>query len=186
MSDPTCSIEGCENKRITRGWCKKHYTRWQRHGDPTQARVAVRASRPPRPAPERFWEKVDFSGDCWLWMAGRQSGGYGSFWDAESVVKAHRYSYSLLVGTIPEGLTLDHLCRVRHCVNPDHLEPVTHVVNVQRGFGMNRRNVEKTHCKRGHEFTLENTLPNGKSGWRKCRTCARASAAARCSKRAAA
>jgi hypothetical protein len=81
-----------------------------------------------RPADERFWPKVEKTGTCWLWGGARDRGGYGVFENQ----KAHRVSYVLSGGTIPEGLQLDHLCFVRHCVNPEHLEPVTAKENTRR------------------------------------------------------
>lgn len=127
---------------------------------------------------ERFWEKVDRRGDddCWLWT-GAIDNGYGIFsveWTASNWT-AHRYAYTLLVGPIPEGLTLDHLCRVRNCVNPRHLEPVTSGENVLRGESLSAQNARKTHCLRGHPFTEENTYRDIYRGRerRRCRACAR-------------
>lgn len=81
-----------------------------------------------RPREERFWLKVDKSGDCWLWKAGRDTNGYGAF----ERNTAHRTAYELSVGPIPDGLEIDHLCHVKACVNPAHLEAVTHRVNLGR------------------------------------------------------
>lgn len=114
---------------------------------------------------DRFWSKVEKTETCWLWTGGTARNGYGSFWDGNRIGRAHRYAYELLVGPIPEGLQLDHLCRVRLCVNPAHLEPVTQQENIRRAM------VSRTHCKRGHEFTPENTVwLNAKH--RRCRKCA--------------
>jgi len=127
----------------------------------------------PRPsAEERFWSKVDKSGKCWEWVAGIQSGGYGIFWHNGETVVAHRFAYEITVGKIPEGLTLDHLCRVRHCVNPKHLEPVTSKENVLRGIGVSAQNARKTHCKRGHPLSGKNLLVE-QGGGRQCRECKR-------------
>lgn len=137
----------------------------------------------PTPEPERFWPKVDLSGPgCWLWTAGTNRDGYGSFRVGSQSdgtrrhVLAHRWAYEHLVGPIPEGLTIDHLCRVRHCVNPDHLEPVSHAENTRRGeSGRNQR--IKTHCPQGHPYDEENTYM-----WndhRYCRACQRARRAMR-------
>lgn len=126
---------------------------------------------------ERFWGKVEAGGEdeCWLWTAGKSDRGYGQFWDGERKVRVHRFAYELLVGPIPTGMELDHLCRVLHCVNPKHLEPVVHCENVLRGNGTAAENARKTHCKNGHEFTPENTylgLERGRER-RRCRTCDR-------------
>ncbi|MAX33707.1 MAG: hypothetical protein CME72_11665 [Halomonadaceae bacterium] len=124
----------------------------------------------PKPADERFLEKVsvDESG-CWLWNGYVDRKGYGVFGvSSKETHKAHRYSYRLHVGEVPEGKQLDHLCRVRHCVNPDHLEPVTNRENTIRGVKARPR---ATHCRRGHEFTQDNTYYHPKTGRRECREC---------------
>jgi hypothetical protein len=99
---------------------------------------------------------------CWLWLGAVSDNGYGSAWDSKNkrVLGAHRYVYESMSGPIPEGHDLDHKCRVRSCVNPNHLEPVTRKENLLRGasfgtFGL--PNKIKSHCKRGHQFTPENT-----------------------------
>jgi hypothetical protein len=123
---------------------------------------------PPRPISraDLFWPKVDVAepDECWLWKGTRTARGYGGFWDGERMVGAHRFAYELLVGPIPDGLQLDHLCRNPPCVNPAHLEAVTHAVNLQRG-----ERAQRTHCPQGHAYTAENTLRHG--GKRKCRIC---------------
>jgi hypothetical protein len=88
-----------------------------------------------RAASERFWEKVDKRGECWIWTAGTSAAGYGLFGSGEQgkMVYAHRTAYQFEAGPIPDGLELDHLCRNPRCVNPDHLEPVTHQENCKRG-----------------------------------------------------
>lgn len=119
----------------------------------------------------RFWDKVDVRGaeDCWLWIAGRDKQGYGKFWLPETgTTVAHRVSYMLANGEIADGLEIDHLCRDRACVNPQHLEAVTHTENVRRG-GRGRL---VTECPHGHAYTSENTMIR-KSGRRACRTCSR-------------
>lgn len=121
----------------------------------------------------RFWAKVadpDAKG-CWLWQ-GSTSDGYGLFAVGGKTNLAHRYSYAHLIGPIPEGLTLDHLCRVRACVNPAHLEPVTRGENVLRGTGCVAQNARKTHCLNGHPLDGENLLRHEiKRGHRRCRIC---------------
>jgi hypothetical protein len=119
---------------------------------------------------KRFWEKVEKTPDCWLWVGTRDQKDYGKFWNGTTAVIAHRYAYELLVGPIPDGLHIDHLCRVHRCVNPDHLEAVTNRENVLRGEGPTAINAAKTHCIHGHEFTPENTITN-RLGHRWCRTC---------------
>lgn len=130
-------------------------------------------------AESRFWAKVDKDGPisdfrpdlgpCWVWLASLAPGGHGQFFRHHGDrVQAHRFSYELLVGPIPEGLEIDHLCRVRRCVNPRHLEPVTGQENKRRGLG----GVLRTHCKHGHPFDAENTSYS-KAGARICRECRR-------------
>lgn len=176
MPDRICQVDGCERPLLARGWCGTHYGRWAKYGQvelPTMV--------------ERFWMEVDKNGPvsecrpdlgpCWLWTGGisdRPSGAYGRIWDraAKEYVYTHRFSFELARSMAPEGLDLDHLCRVRLCCNPDHLEPVTRAVNVGRGRNWLR---EMTHCRRGHEFTAENTRTyrRGNAVCRECRPCRR-------------
>ena len=124
-----CTVEGCDQPHAALGMCEKHWRRARKHGDPL---VEYGVGRRPRPVEARFWEKVDVDPlGCWLWTASVNEDGYGQFMADRSVL-AHRFAFELLRGPIPRNLELDHLCRVRPCVNPDHLEPVTHEENVRR------------------------------------------------------
>ena len=108
--------------------------------------------------PERFWNKVTIAPNgCWLWIAYKGNNGYGQFgWGGGShIVLVHRLSYAILVGPIPDGLQVDHLCHQRACVNPLHLEPVTRLENLRRGD--NPRSL-KTHCPQGHIYDSTNTI----------------------------
>lgn len=121
--------------------------------------------------PARFWSKVkQVPSGCWEWTAAR-SHGYGAYSINAKHVSAHRTSYLTLVGPIPEGLELDHLCRNRACVNPAHLEPVTSQVNTLRGESPSAQQARQTHCQAGHEFTPANTRLS--KGHRYCRECGR-------------
>lgn len=132
---------------------------------------------PVRSLRERFEEKyvVDEETGCWLWTAKTLPGGYGCIGEGRTggrTLLAHRVSYELHVGPIPDGLSLDHLCRTRNCVNPEHLEAVTMQENTLRGDTLPAANAAKTHCARGHEFTPENTYRT-RRGSRACRECQR-------------
>jgi hypothetical protein len=125
---------------------------------------------------DRISEKfVVVKSGCWEWQAALDANGYGKIWDGKAVRLAHRVVYEMEVGPIPEGLDIDHLCRVTRCVNPEHLEPVTRSENLRRGevggyWG------RQTECRRGHEYTEENTrIINRKDGTqeRVCKECAR-------------
>jgi len=107
-------------------------------GNPPRAQSRfIKGHNGRRPMEVRFWEKVDKADDCWLWVGGKSSAGYGTFnLGDQKYDYAHRVAYRLMVGSIPEGLVLDHLCRVRHCCNPNHLEPVVQLENVRRGQGV--------------------------------------------------
>lgn len=125
MPDRTCSVLTCLAEAHTAGFCRAHYTRWWKYGDPLH--------RPHPSAMERFWARFERAPDgCWLWTGPLYSNGYGEFNFDGRNRRAHRFAYDRLVGPIPDGLELDHLCRVRRCVNPAHLEPVTHEENVRR------------------------------------------------------
>lgn len=120
----------------------------------------------------RFWTKVHAPKltACWEWTASRRNG-YGQFGvSADAIVPAHRFAYEYLVGPIPEGLVIDHLCRNPACVNPRHLEPVSSGENVLRGESPQACNARKTHCKHGHEFTPENTYVD-RGSRRHCKVC---------------
>ena len=131
----------------------------------------------------RFWSKVDKNGPlfkdtpCWLWTAAKGKAGYGLFSyggrKSPHLVLTHRITYQLLVGPIPVGLELDHLCRNTICCSPQHLEAVTHRENMIRGnvHSNGREQAAKTHCPQGHPYDLFNTIY--KKGSRYCRECHR-------------
>jgi hypothetical protein len=127
------------------------------------------------PWPDRFWAKVEKTETCWLWRGTttRPVNGYGQIRLDRRMVTSHRVAYELLVGPIPEGLELDHLCRVRHCVNPVHLEPVTPHENLLRGEGPAARHARKTHCHRGHPLSGANLRMCNGGRSRRCRECKR-------------
>lgn len=136
----------------------------------------MRRTRPPL---DRFMEKVDRTGDCWIWTASLDASGYGKFMSKSRnvggrTIHAHRWSYEHFVGPIPPGLTLDHLCRNKSCVNPAHLEPCTIGENTRRSpTTLPGSNVRKTHCPQGHPYAGDNLIINVRRGRpnRRCATC---------------
>lgn len=127
--------------------------------------------------PARVWDKIRVTDTCWLWSAHvseRHAGegiGYGMVWDSEAhtMTIAHRYVYKRLVGDIPRGFVLDHLCDVTECVRPSHLRPTTQKTNIARGASPGAVVGRTNHCMRGHELDNDNTLLSG--GRRFCRRC---------------
>jgi hypothetical protein len=175
MAKPTCKIEDCEEPVCARGWCHRHYRIWRRNGDPLVVKNTVKLGLT---LEERFWSKTNKDGPvpeyrpdlgpCWIWTAALNAYGYGKFSMGGKngrILGAHTVSYKMLVGPVPEGLELDHLCRVRACVNPSHLEPVTSAENMRRMM------LARTHCDQGHLFDEANT--SWYRGNRRCRACSR-------------
>lgn len=126
-----CLVQGCSNPRHAMGYCGMHRQRLSRTGNPTAVRRETTLNS--------FWKRVDKSGDCWEWRGFILASGYGQIASRIRPTKsrsrlAHRVAYELVIGDIPEGMVLDHLCRNRTCVNPAHLEPVTQEENVRRGL----------------------------------------------------
>lgn len=120
----------------------------------------------PRHEVRGFWPRVaESESGCWIWNGGLNEHGYGVWTVNKRMYKAHRYAYEQMVGPIPDGLVLDHLCRTPRCVNPAHLEPVTQAENVRRA------KAHITHCPRDHEYTPENTYLQGNR--RSCKECRR-------------
>lgn len=135
------------------------------------------------PIEQRFWEKVSKAEGCWLWTGGLDTCGYGSFYiginsdGKHHEIGAHRQAYIWIKGEIPDGFTIDHLCRNRACVNPDHLEAISLRDNILRGNGRAAQQARRTHCPAGHRYDLFNTYVSP-SGKRRCRVCKREQARA--------
>lgn len=174
MSKRTCAFPGCDRPYYALGYCNLHWRRQRANGDPGKVRVI--RNDPLR----RFWSYVNKTPGCWLWTGKVEDSGYGRFWTGERTDMAHRYAYTLLVGPIPEGYTIDHVkergCTSKACVKaiadehgPAHLEPVTYRENNLRGDCWSGVNARKTHCPQGHPYDATNTY--WWNGWRHCRTC---------------
>lgn len=121
--------------------------------------------------PVRFWQRVVKGDGCWIWTGRRSARGYGQWYLQGRGIAAHRVAYEAVVGPVPAGLVLDHLCRTHACVRPSHMEPVTQRENVLRGEGVAARQAAQTHCIHGHPFDATNTYLN--RGKRVCRECMR-------------
>ena len=122
-----------------------------------------------------FWSKVQKTDSCWIWTGSKRYG-YGFFGSNYEHRQAHRFSWELHRGPIPEGLQIDHLCRNPSCVNPEHLEPVTQRENILRGVGATAKLAKQTHCKNGHPLSGDNLyLRKGAFGFERiCRICKKA------------
>lgn len=174
-----CSIEDCGSKHYMKGWCIRHYRRWEAHGDP----LTILTDRG-RPLIERFHNRYTVvDSGCWLWDTGRgvaKASGYASFAISHTrTVRAHRWSYEHFVGPIPDGWTVDHECHNRdtsckggptcihrRCVNPEHLVAKPLRDNLMGGQAPSAINARKTHCPKGHPYD-----GTGSKGERLCKRC---------------
>lgn len=129
-------------------------------------------SRPFMPIMDRFWIKVKKTETCWNWVGVKSTGGYGRLNIKGEMIQAHRISYEDKYGKILSKMEIDHLCRNRLCVNPDHLEAVTGKVNKLRGTSPAAICARKTVCVRGHLLSIDNLYEWGlKRGMRSCIKC---------------
>lgn len=176
-----CEVPECGRKMKGYGLCQAHLRHWKKTGE----RGGSVRPYSIGPVSERVWNYVNVRGPvpeyaphlgpCWLWTAPLHKG-YGRINIGKGAIRvAHRVIYEMFFGPVPDELVLDHLCRVTQCVRPTHLEPVTNVVNVERGnpnpFLTNKL---KTECIRGHPFDEANTIYE-EQGKRRCRACRKAS-----------
>lgn len=165
QSNRTCSVDGCEKCRHGGSLCSMHSERRRRTG-------SLELHRPT--AEVRFWSKVQVTGFCWEWVGAISDTGYGSFHISKEQGRtgAHRYVWELLMGPIPDGLVVDHLCRNRSCVNPDHLEPILEAENIRRGMSSAHISRRTNTCRRGHSLA-DAYLAHRADGrtTRRCRTC---------------
>lgn len=175
----TCTIDGCDREHEARGYCNSHYQRWYKYGDPLHQFPTVE---------ERFWARADQSGGpdaCWPWLGTLHSSGRTGYgWTGKEL--AHRQAYRYAVGSIPAGHELDHTCHTaaalagecegnacahRLCVNPAHLEPVTHRENALRGMAPGSITFRTNECQRGHRLEGANLYVVPRTGARRCLAC---------------
>ena len=168
MDKGICPIEGCTRPIARRGYCKPCYYRLKKHGVITNLPVVP-------PLRDRFMEAVKkMPSGCWEWQASKNNFGYGNLTlPSRQHVYAHRFSYEKFVGPIPDGMDLDHLCRNPPCVNPAHLEPVTHRENMYRSDSADIAAFLSGKCRQGHEMTPDNTYKYPNRPGRECRKCMR-------------
>lgn len=122
----------------------------------------------------RFWANVEKTPACWLWAGTPTGNGYGQFRvGGGQRIGPHRFAYGLMVGPVPEGMHLDHLCRNRLCVNPAHLEPVTSTENMRRGRALSPKTQRRAECHKGHSLFVPRNLYVTPDGRRQCRECHR-------------
>ena len=163
-TEAVCILDECTDMQGSRsGWCRKHYWRWRRHGDPL---FTVKADKR---FDEDFWQFVNVRSEdeCWLWIGESiQKTGYAQY----GTRLAHRVSWEITNGKIPRGMTIDHLCFVPLCMNPKHLEVVTLAENVRRMNMLNRGRCRKGHVIRG----LEDVYIRPDNGRSMCRSCMQA------------
>lgn len=176
-----CLFKSCERRGAIKGYCVTHNSQIK-HNLPLSPIGELRGIAQRIPLEEKFWSHVRKTETCWLWTGNtnkdrkgkHRKAGYGQFASQrirseQKTILAHRFSYELHKGPIPEGLTIDHLCRNTLCVNPDHLEAVTTKENILRGTNPMAINSRKTHCKNGH--TLKSASKTKQGLKRKCREC---------------
>lgn len=161
-----CDVPGCRRRYYGRGLCHMHYQRWHKHGE---AAIPCRVPVVLLPEIAKLLARRSITdAGCWQWTGGTNGVGYGVVTVRYRRYYVHRLSYQLAAGFVPTGLVIDHLCRNTSCLNPEHLEPVTHAQNVRRSPLVGA----KAHCRHGHAFTPENTYVSP-AGARQCRACLR-------------
>jgi len=140
-----CTVDLCFGPVRSRSLCSMHYIRWYRYGDPLWVPPRHWAPRPTKTALQRFWDKVNTTGDCWVWTGQRSHGGYGIFSANGKPVRAHRYLYEVLNGLIPAGLVIRHTCDNPPCIRPEHLLPGTLIDNARDSVDRGRNVHGDTH-----------------------------------------
>lgn len=170
-STQPCAVTACDNNAAMkwpndgRLYCKAHRESLRRNPD------VSRLGYIPKNDQERLMVKIEKVNGHWMWRGATDGDGrYGSFYYKGKNRRSHRVTYEMFIGPIPDGLVIDHKCRVTLCCNPDHLQVVTQYENIMLGEAIQSKNAKKTHCKRGHEFNLVNTYIMTNGG-RQCRPC---------------
>lgn len=189
-----CTADNCSKKTVAKGLCSTHYSQMRLNGIKSSLMTLVH-DIPKDKMDKRFWSKVNRNGpahvqvpelgNCWLWIGSKHDTGYADIFISYKRMPVHRLAYMLLVGGIPEGKDLDHLCHTydtncnqgnrclhRSCVNPSHLEPTSKQENTLRGRSPIALNAKKTHCLRGHSLEGDN-LRTSANGQRHCKACAK-------------
>lgn len=129
MTDKTCTIDNCHKPVKSKGWCSMHLGRWMRHGDPhTKLNKHPETLPRGRTVQHRLMDRMTVCCGCWLWIGAKDRNGYGLF----GGTTASRAAYEAFVGPVPDDLDVDHLCRQRDCINPAHLQLITHAENLRR------------------------------------------------------
>lgn len=159
MTQRICSIQECSKKHRARGWCSGHYQKWATYGDP----LGMAESKKSSASVGLFWKKVDkkVPSGCWVWTGYLDENGYGRYRRQGKRAYAHRESYEQMIGSIPDGMLLDHTCHNPSCVNPKHLRIADHAINMQNRRGASKysktgvRNVHPSADGRSYEVEVK-------------------------------
>jgi len=171
LNEKTCLIYRCLKSAGSLGLCSAHRSTFYRHGNPFEKtrKVFLGTNK------NRFLKNVKKTKSCWIWVSHKSTGGYGTFYVWKTAENkggsklAHRWAFENWVSPIPKGLEIDHICKIRNCVNPKHLRIVSHLENMHASNTLASLNSNKTHCPNGHKYEAPNILWDKNS--RKCKIC---------------